>query len=191
MVNPNATALLGAGMFPSTGLANVSDGVGTFRGGSGVPRDLKEEVVRIDHNFTSRFSVFGPFVAEQISQGYATAQWSGDNLPTVGDTFGNPSYSGVIHTTYTINPSLINEDRKSTRLNSSHGYISYAVFCLKKKKKLNNHVITTSFIAGGRGEDQGVYILVGQLSGVIADSSTASRVLSELTGVTVRLALSS
>src|SRR2546422_6481210 len=28
-------------------------------------------------------------------------------------------------------------DRKSTRLNSSHGYISYAVFCLKKKKKPN------------------------------------------------------
>src|SRR2546422_8378898 len=28
-------------------------------------------------------------------------------------------------------------DRKSTRLNSSHGYISYAVFCLKKKKKDN------------------------------------------------------
>src|SRR5687768_18353199 len=27
-----------------------------------------------------------------------------------------------------------NGDRKSTRLNSSHGYISYAVFCLKKKK---------------------------------------------------------
>src|SRR2546422_2054767 len=31
-------------------------------------------------------------------------------------------------------------DRKSTRLNSSHGYISYAVFCLKKKKNNNkNH----------------------------------------------------
>src|SRR2546422_3672962 len=30
------------------------------------------------------------------------------------------------------------EDRKSTRLNSSHGYISYAVFCLKKKKKIEN-----------------------------------------------------
>src|SRR2546422_8016139 len=27
-------------------------------------------------------------------------------------------------------------DRKSTRLNSSHGYISYAVFCLKKKKQI-------------------------------------------------------
>src|SRR2546422_4411801 len=32
------------------------------------------------------------------------------------------------------------QDRKSTRLNSSHGYISYAVFCLKKKKEHNeNH----------------------------------------------------
>src|SRR2546422_7071771 len=29
---------------------------------------------------------------------------------------------------------LLQRDRKSTRLNSSHGYISYAVFCLKKKK---------------------------------------------------------
>src|SRR2546429_5945050 len=29
----------------------------------------------------------------------------------------------------------IEGDRKSTRLNSSHGYISYAVFCLKKKKE--------------------------------------------------------
>src|SRR2546422_11125601 len=32
-------------------------------------------------------------------------------------------------------------DRKSTRLNSSHGYISYAVFCLKKKKKKNKQII--------------------------------------------------
>src|SRR2546427_3123093 len=30
--------------------------------------------------------------------------------------------------------SVINQDRKSTRLNSSHSQISYAVFCLKKKK---------------------------------------------------------
>src|SRR5205809_2402437 len=33
-------------------------------------------------------------------------------------------------------------DRKSTRLNSSHGYISYAVFCLKKKTKKNNAQLT-------------------------------------------------
>src|SRR2546422_5804727 len=33
---------------------------------------------------------------------------------------------------------LARTDRKSTRLNSSHGYISYAVFCLKKKKEIHN-----------------------------------------------------
>src|SRR3989449_7835540 len=34
-------------------------------------------------------------------------------------------------------------DRKSTRLNSSHGYISYAVFCLKKKKTNTPHSLCT------------------------------------------------
>src|SRR5687768_17774721 len=37
-------------------------------------------------------------------------------------------------------------DRKSTRLNSSHGYISYAVFCLKKKKNTNKKHIYTQQI---------------------------------------------
>src|SRR2546422_5560034 len=42
---------------------------------------------------------------------------------------GNSRYEPVLL------PFTILTDRKSTRLNSSHGYISYAVFCLKKKKK--------------------------------------------------------
>src|SRR2546422_5008259 len=43
-------------------------------------------------------------------------------------------------------------DRKSTRLNSSHGYISYAVFCLKKKKKINRNTInyTQSDVVKGK-----------------------------------------
>src|SRR5699024_12243005 len=36
---------------------------------------------------------------------------------------------------YCLNKVILKEDRKSTRLNSSHVSISYAVFCLKKKKK--------------------------------------------------------
>src|SRR5256884_4588360 len=43
-------------------------------------------------------------------------------------TFGRPSSAGVPESFTAL-------DRKSTRLNSSHGYISYAVFCLKKKTK--------------------------------------------------------
>src|SRR2546429_3666035 len=39
-------------------------------------------------------------------------------------------------------------DRKSTRLNSSHGYISYAVFCLKKKKYIRAvHIILLALIS--------------------------------------------
>src|SRR5438552_12303201 len=43
-------------------------------------------------------------------------------------------------------PSVEGLDRKSTRLNSSHQIISYAVFCLKKKK---NSVVDTALVGGG------------------------------------------
>src|SRR2546427_168482 len=43
-----------------------------------------------------------------------------------------------------------NTDRKSTRLNSSHSQISYAVFCLKKKNNVHDHTLT-SLLAQGQG----------------------------------------
>src|SRR5438552_7442299 len=43
-----------------------------------------------------------------------------------------------------VPPDRAPEDRKSTRLNSSHQIISYAVFCLKKKKVTTNHSIANS-----------------------------------------------
>src|SRR2546429_9991 len=43
--------------------------------------------------------------------------------------------AGLIMSGYADRKEGFKGDRKSTRLNSSHGYISYAVFCLKKKKK--------------------------------------------------------
>ncbi|HWZ98656.1 MAG TPA: carboxypeptidase-like regulatory domain-containing protein [Candidatus Dormibacteraeota bacterium] len=104
MISTNAEALATAGIFPKP--TSVGD---KFTGAVSTPTNLKEEVVRIDHNFNSKFSVFGHFIAEQVSQGYAISQWSGANIPTVGDTFGNPSYSAVVHTTYAISPSLLNE----------------------------------------------------------------------------------
>jgi hypothetical protein len=102
-VNANAQALIAAGIFPK---ANSG---AAFIGGNNSPTNLKEEIVRIDHNFSTKFSVFGHYIAEQVSQTFGTSQWSGDNVPTVGDTFGNPSRSAVIHTTYTISPTLVNE----------------------------------------------------------------------------------
>ncbi len=102
-VDGNAALLQTAGIFPGRTSGTQ------FVGGNDSPTSLKEEIVRIDHNFNSKFSVFGHFVAEQVSQGYGISQWSGANVPTVGDTFGNPSYSAVVHATYVISPTLLNE----------------------------------------------------------------------------------
>jgi hypothetical protein len=110
MINQNSAALVAAGIFPApNGSSGGTNPQPEFKGGANSSTTLREEIVRIDHNFTPKFSVFGHYIAEQVSQGFALSQWSGDNVPTVGDTFGNPSYSAVIHTTYTISPTLINE----------------------------------------------------------------------------------
>src|SRR5690348_17512580 len=53
-------------------------------------------------------------------------------------------------------------DRKSTRLNSSHPSISYAVFCLKKKKTIKQ--------AGTGGRRSGAFALVGRVSSRAAGS---------------------
>jgi hypothetical protein len=108
LISPNAQALLAAGIFPAANSIN-SSGNPAFVGGAKLPTDVREEIVRIDHRFSDKFWIFGHYVAEQISQTYGTSLWSGDNVPSVGTTFGNPSYSGVLHATYSISPTLVNE----------------------------------------------------------------------------------
>ncbi len=103
LLDPNAQALLAAGIFPAP-----TDGA-QFKGGNNSPTNVREEIARVDHQFSDKFSIFGHWVSEQVSQGFGTAMWSGDNLPTASNTFGNPSYSAVIHATYVINPRLLNE----------------------------------------------------------------------------------
>ena len=103
LLDANAQALLSAGIFPAP-----TSGA-QFIGGNNVPTHVREEVVRLDHQFNSKFSIFGHFLAEQIAQNFGTSMWSGDNLPTASNTFGNPSYSAVIHATHVISPTLLNE----------------------------------------------------------------------------------
>jgi len=143
MINSNGQSLLQAGIFPAP-LAGTTK----FIGGNNSPTNLREEVVRIDHNFTSKFSVFGHYIAEQVTQTFGTSQWSGDNVPTVGDTFGNPSRSGVIHTTYAISPTLLNE----AAFNYNGNVINIVPFSgagLKSIALPTGYVPTTSRIFGG------------------------------------------
>src|SRR2546422_1926542 len=59
-----------------------------------------------------------------------------------------------------ITPDAANPpDRKSTRLNSSHGYISYAVFCLKKKKQAGKLRLRTILQPHSPSLDESVSVL--------------------------------
>src|SRR5256884_2146526 len=75
-------------------------------------------------------SIGGPLVLQRYSPRQAVCLRRRNWLESRG-----PPQSGRIRSTRALRLGL--QDRKSTRLNSSHGYISYAVFCLKKKKKIN------------------------------------------------------
>src|SRR5437870_7831041 len=79
---------------------------------------------------TFQFDRFGTKLIEDM--GVETLMW-GSDYPH-GDGVW-PESSKYIEEQFGHLPA---EDRKSTRLNSSHVAISYAVFCLKKKKKKNN-----------------------------------------------------
>jgi len=103
LVSSNAAALLGAGIFlkPNSGWR--------FLGGANTFVHGREEIARIDHQFSDKFSIFGHFISDQSLQSYGTVLWSGDNSPAVGNTYGNPSASYVVHATNQIHPNLLNE----------------------------------------------------------------------------------
>src|SRR2546428_6664671 len=74
--------------------------------------------------------------SKSIRSPEAPIGWPKDLSPPSGFTASSPSRSKVPASTsfHAGTFDLDGEDRKSTRLNSSHDQISYAVFCLKKKK---------------------------------------------------------
>src|SRR5687768_17636728 len=77
----------------------------------------------------------------------------------LGSSFGGRRVTGVGFDQDTLREAGIEEagafaavssgDRKSTRLNSSHGYISYAVFCLKNKNKIGRDLLSR-IVSGAR-----------------------------------------
>jgi hypothetical protein len=105
LLDSNAQVLLKAGIFPAPNAG------ASFVGPANAPTNVREELVRIDHTFSDKFSIFGHWISEQISQTDLPTRWSSSNVPTVGDTFGNPSYSSVIGATYAISRSVLNETR--------------------------------------------------------------------------------
>ena len=115
LLDPGAQSLLKAGIFPAP-----TDGNDRFVGTAPTPTNVTEEIVRIDHNFSDKFTIFGHWISEQIDQTYNPTIWSGSNVPTVSSTFGNPSYSAVVRTVYTVSPTLLMESSFNYNGNRIH-----------------------------------------------------------------------
>src|SRR5699024_11339130 len=72
-------------------------------------------------------------------QDHFTTQWNSTTLSSSCEMFASVPPRTRQWPTPTTPTSTARTDRKSTRLNSSHVSISYAVFCLKKKKQKRTH----------------------------------------------------
>src|SRR2546427_8805022 len=89
-------------------------------------------------------SLLKKFVLDTSGDLYAQQQQLCVNIQMMENRKRNETVDFIEKTIPSINASLSEimgwrGDRKSTRLNSSHSQISYAVFCLKKKKTTSNH----------------------------------------------------
>src|SRR5687768_18118850 len=86
--------------------------------------------------YTTLFRSAALFAAQRLKQGKALPSVMDIAPHSIGVTVlddQDQKYNSIILPRGSKLPATM-QDRKSTRLNSSHGYISYAVFCLKKKK---------------------------------------------------------
>lgn len=107
LISPAAQAFLATGALNAQNSGTATNP--TFIGGNNTPTNVGEQIARIDEHVTDKLWIFGHFAAEQLAQGEGTPLWSGDTYPSINSTFNNPTKSAVVHATYSISPSVVNE----------------------------------------------------------------------------------
>ncbi len=105
-IDPNAQAILKLLPQPNIGSGTSS----YYRSAPAQPTNWREELVRIDHNFSDNVRMFGHFIHDSWNTIDAVPLWgNGASFPTVGTTFVGPTVSLVANVTATISPTLLNE----------------------------------------------------------------------------------
>jgi hypothetical protein len=106
LLDPNALLFNATKNLPAA--TNLATDQYTPSGGH-LPINVREDLFRIDHSFNDKWSVLGHFIHDANDSVQATPEWQGDNIPTVGSNFSNPSYSSVIKLTGTLTPTVLLE----------------------------------------------------------------------------------
>jgi len=105
MVDSNALLLASPSILP---LPNTPDGK-FFSAAPSVPINVREEIIRVDHNISDKLQIMAHYINEAVQQQLPTSLWSNDTYPTVGTQFINPSKHAVVRLTWTLSPSTLNE----------------------------------------------------------------------------------
>jgi len=104
LIDPNAVLEMNAGTFPKPNL-----GTNQYISSIPQPTNVREDVVRIDHNFSPKFQFSGHYLHDAVSQTYYPPLWGDSTYPTVGTAMLNPSWSSSLKLTQTYTPALLNE----------------------------------------------------------------------------------
>jgi hypothetical protein len=105
LIDQNAVLQLNSGTFPKPNYNNGTQYIASIP----QPTNVREDIVRIDHNFNSKYQLMGHYLHDTLAQNYFPPLWGDSSYPTVGTAMNNPSYSAVIKFTQTYSPNLLNE----------------------------------------------------------------------------------
>jgi len=105
-IDPNAQVIMNA-LIPK---ANVTSPSCCFFVGSVTePLTWRQQLVRIDHNFSSKLRLMGRYIHDTNSSVDPTVSFVGNPFPTIQTRVGTPGTSFVVHLTASASPSLLNE----------------------------------------------------------------------------------
>src|ERR1017187_2381533 len=104
LIDSNAKALLSAGLFPAANEPNnlyyaVANNTTFYR----------EEAFRVDHEIGNKLALMGSLIYDNGAKSQYPPLWAGGTFATAGSVMAVPSWAGVVHATYTISPTLLNE----------------------------------------------------------------------------------
>ena len=108
-----------AGLFDANALAYFASGIvpkpntstDQYLGQASLPINVRDDVVRVDHRINDKMQLLAHYLHDSVSQSFPAPMvgWSTGSFPTITSVLNNPSNSGALKLTTTVNPNLLVE----------------------------------------------------------------------------------